>query len=300
MATMFNSIRYTLKQAFIQVFRNRNMSLASVFSITAMMLILGLFFVLIVNINMAAEAAKQEYDTVQVYLLDTTTYDQAQDMISQVKGLRGVADATYLSKEDALADWKADWGERAYLLDSLNGNPLPNSVMVKVDSLETSDTVVDALKKYDGVEDVKYYKETVEKLVKITDAIQIAALIIMVFLVVVSVVVVSNTIKLTVLARSREIRIMKYVGATNWFIRGPFLLEGIIIGMISAGVSAGIVAFVYGKIVGLIGRDLFLILSTPMVSQSFLTVNLIYIFLAIGVSIGACGSIVSMRRFLDT
>ena len=299
MAAMFNSIKYTLKQACIQVFRNRTMSFASVFSITAMMLILGLFFVLIVNINMAAEAAKQEYDTVQVYLLDATTYDQAEAMISEVKGVRGVADATYLSKEDALADWKSDWGEQAYLLDSLNGNPLPNSIIVKVDTLEASDSVVSALKQYDGVEDVKYYKETVEKLVKITNAIQIAAFVIMVFLVVVSVVVVSNTIKLTVLARSREIRIMKYVGATNWFIRGPFLLEGIIIGIISAGISAGVVAFVYGKVVNLIGRDLFLILSTPMVSQGFLTAHLIYIFLAIGVSIGACGSIVSMRRFLD-
>lgn len=276
------------------------MSLASVFSITAMLLILGLFFVLIVNINMAAEAAKQEFDTVQVYLLDSTTPEQAETMITEVKGLRGVADVSYLSKDDAIQNWKADWGENAYLLDSLASNPLPNSIMVKVESLETSDTVVKALKAFEGVEDIKYYKETVDKLVKITDSIQIAALIIMIFLVVVSVVVVSNTIKLTVLARSREIHIMKYVGATNWFIRGPFLIEGIVIGLISAGISVGIVALVYGKVVELIGQDLFLILSTPMVSAGFLTTNLVFIFLAIGVSIGACGSIISMRRFLDT
>ncbi len=276
------------------------MSLASVFSITAMLLILGLFFVLIVNINMAAEAAKQEFDTVQVYLLESTTPEQAETMITEVKGLRGVADVSYLSKDDAIQNWKADWGENAYLLDSLASNPLPNSIMVKVESLETSDTVVKALKAFEGVEDIKYYKETVDKLVKITDSIQIAALIIMIFLVVVSVVVVSNTIKLTVLARSREIHIMKYVGATNWFIRGPFLIEGIVIGLISAGISVGIVALVYGKVVELIGQDLFLILSTPMVSAGFLTTNLVFIFLAIGVSIGACGSIISMRRFLDT
>lgn len=297
---MFNSIRYTLKQAFIQVVRNRTMSLASVFSITAMLLILGLFFVLIVNINMAAEAAKQEYDTVQVYLLDTTTYEKAEEMISDVRGLRGVAEADYLSKEDALQDWKADWGESSYLLDSLSSNPLPNSIIVKVETLETSDTVVKKLREFDGVEDIKYYKETVEKLVRITNAIQISALIIMLFLVIVSVVVVSNTIKLTVLARAREIHIMKYVGATNWFIRGPFLVEGIIIGLFSAGISVAVVTFVYGKIVELIGQDLFLILSTPMVSTQFLTMNLVYIFLAMGVSIGACGSIISMRRFLDT
>lgn len=297
---MFNSIRYTLKQAFVQVFRNRTMSIASIFSITAMLLILGLFFVVIVNINMAAEAAKQDYDTVQVYLLDETTMEQANVMMSDIKKINGVDTVSYLSKDDALQDWKADWGESAYLLDSLTSNPLPNSVLVKVTDLETSDQVVSALGQYSGIEDIKYYKETVQKLLKITDAIQLAAVVIMVFLVVVSVVVVSNTIKLTVLARAREINIMKYVGATNWFIRGPFLVEGIIIGLISAGISVGIVSLVYDKIVELIGEDIFLILSTPMVSGDFLTTNLIYIFLAIGVSIGTCGSIVSMRRFLDT
>ena len=297
---MFNSIRYTLKQAFVQVFRNRTMSIASVFSITAMLLILGLFFVVIVNINMAAEAAKQDYDTVQIYLLDETTVDQAETMMSDIKKINGVDTVSYLSKDEALQDWKADWGESAYLLDSLTSNPLPNSVLVTVTDLETSDQVVSALGQYSGIEDIKYYKETVQKLLKITDAIQLAAIVIMVFLVVVSIVVVSNTIKLTVLARAREINIMKYVGATNWFIRGPFLVEGIIIGLISAGISVGIVSAVYDKIVELIGEDIFLILSTPMVSGEFLTTNLIYIFLAIGVSIGTCGSIVSMRRFLDT
>ena len=111
---------------------------------------------------------------------------------------------------------------------------------------------------------------------------------------------VSNTIKLTVFARSREITMMKYVGATNWFIRGPFLVEGMLIGMFSALISVGIIALTYSKISELIGQDVFIILSTPMVPVSFMTINLISIFLAVGISIGACGSIISMRRFLDT
>lgn len=296
---MFNGMRYTIKQAFSQVLRNRTMSIASIFSITAMLLILGLFFILIVNINMAAEAAKNDYDTIQVYLTDDTTYEQAAGMITSISNLNGVDTATYLSKEEALEDWKSDWGESGYLLDSLSTNPLPNSIVVTVDALEHSDSVAASIRSFTGVEDIKYYKETVEKLVKITDAIQFAAMVIMVFLVIVSIVVVSNTIKLTVLARSHEIRIMKYVGATNWFIRGPFLLEGIIIGLISAGISAGIVAFVYYKIVALIGDDMLVILSTPMVSGEFLSKNLFVIFMAIGTSIGACGSIASMRKFLD-
>ena len=183
---------------------------------------------------------------------------------------------------------------------SLGNNPLPNSVLITVDTLESAGAVTDYAASLDGVEDVKYYQKTVEKLTKVTGFLQIAALIIMAFLVVVSIVVVSNTIKLTVFARSREISIMKYVGATNWFIRGPFLAEGIIIGILASMVSAGITFGIYSKIVDLIGTQVMTILSSPLVPAGYLAVNLICIFLAMGISIGAWGSIISMRRFLDT
>lgn len=297
---MLNSILYSIKQAFLQVSRNRAMSLASIFSISAMLLILGLFFIVVVNINMATEAAKQDYETVQVYLLDEVTFEEAQVMIDSFERIEGVSDTQYLDKETALQQWKAKWGESGYLLESLGNNPLPNSILITVSQLEAADQVVTEAGKAQGIEDVKYYKETVEKLLKITNFIQIGALIIMVFLIIVAVVVVSNTIKLTVFARSREITMMKYVGATNWFIRGPFLVEGMLIGMFSALISVGIIALTYSKISELIGQDVFIILSTPMVPVSFMTINLISIFLAVGISIGACGSIISMRRFLDT
>jgi len=122
----------------------------------------------------------------------------------------------------------------------------------------------------------------------------------MAFLVIVSVVVVSNTIKLTVFARSKEISIMKYIGATNWFIRGPFLVEGIIIGVFASLVSAAITFVNYSEVVNVIGTQVMTILSSPLVPAGYLSGNLIIIFLAMGVSIGACGSIISMRRFLDT
>jgi cell division transport system permease protein len=297
---MLNSIIYSVKQAFIQVFRNRAMSLASIFSITAMLLILGLFFIVVVNINMATEVAKKDYESVQIYLLDETTYILAQDIKEKFDKLPGVEKTQYLNKDDALAQWKSKWGESGYLLDSLSNNPLPNSIIVTVNELEAADKVVAAAKSIAGIEDIKYYKDTVEKLLKITNFIQVTALIIMVFLIIVAIVVVSNTIKLTVLARSREINMMKYVGATNWFIRGPFLVEGILIGILSALISVGILAFTYSKISQIIGQDVLIILSTPVVSVSFMITNLVTIFLAVGISIGACGSIISMRRFLDT
>ena len=296
---MFRRFFYTIKQAFLQVFRNRAMSVVSIFAITAMLLILGLFFVIVININTAATMIRQDYDSIEVFLLDTTAPEQADAMIASLKGENGVEDVTYRTKEEAMTELKTRWGDSGYLLDSLASNPLPNSIVIKINSLEAADDIAAKAAALDGIEDVKYYKETVDKLMSATRFVQLAAIVIMIFLIIVSVVVVSNTIKLTVFNRAREISIMKYVGATNWFIRGPFLAEGIIIGLFSAGISVGISAFVSEKVVDLIGKDVFAVLSTPMVPVDFLTYNLVWIFAALGVSIGACGSIISMRKFLD-
>ena len=299
MKAMIRRFFYTLKQAFIQVFRNRAMSVASIFAITAMLLILGLFFVIVININTAATMIKQDYDSIEVFLLDETKKSEAELLIADMEDEPGVESVTYRSKEEALVELKSRWGDSGYLLDSLVDNPLPNSIIITIDSLETADAVAEKAGTLEGIEDVKYYKETVDKLLDATKFIQMAALIIMAFLLIVAVVVVSNTIKLTVFNRAREISIMKYVGATNWFIRGPFLAEGIIIGLVSAAVSLVVCGFVYDKVIEMIGQDVFAILSTPMVPVEFLMENLTWIFGALGVCIGACGSIISMRKFLD-
>lgn len=295
-----NRIMYNLKQAFLQIGRNKGMSLASVFAITAMMLILGLFFVVTVNVNLFTEMVKSDYDQVEIFLLDSTTTEEAQQIMDDFEEQKSVKKVEYRTKDDALKIMKSRWGESSYLLDSLGDNPLPNSILITVSSLEGAGDITEYAAGMEGVEDVKYYQETVEKLTKVTNFLQIAALIIMAFLVVVSVVVVSNTIKLTVFARAREISIMKYVGATNWFIRGPFLAEGIIIGVFASLVSAGITFAIYSKVVDIIGVQVMTILSSPLVPAGYLSMNLICIFLAMGISIGAWGSIISMRRFLDT
>jgi len=297
---MIRSLIYVIKQAFLQIVRNRAMSSASLFSITAMLLILGMFFILAVNVNLISENAKRQFDTIQIYLLDTAEWPPVADMIRQLDAMPEVSTAEFVNKDQALTELKVRWGDNGYLLDGLNKNPLPNSIRVKVKQLEYADVVVQKARTFEGIEDIKYYQSTVDKLISVTNAIQMAALVIIVFLVVVSVVVVSNTIKLTVLAREREISIMKYIGATNWFIRGPFLTEGILMGLISAALSAGIVAFIYTKIVRSMSQQAAVLFSSGMVPEEFLIFNLVWVFIALGVSIGALGSMLSMRRFLDT
>ncbi len=284
---MISRLRYTFGQALRQISRNRAMTVASIFAITAMLLILGIFFIIIINVNMAAEAIKDDYNTIEVFLLDETSEETAMEMEAAVKGWDNVESVKYRSKDEALKILKERWGNSGYLLDSLADNPLPNSLVITVADLEKSDLVAAEAGKLEGREDVKYYKDTVDKLLSATNFLQIAAIVIMGFLIIVSVVVVSNTIKLTVLNRAEEISIMKYVGATNWFIRGPFLTEGILIGGFSALLSAGVVALIYSRVIAAIGKDVVTVLSVPLVPIEFLTFNLVWIFLALGISIGA-------------
>ena len=294
-----NSLIYNIKQGFTQILRNRGMSVASIFSILAMLFILGIFFTIVVNLNLFTEIVKQDYDQVEAYLGEQVTVEQAEGIMSTLKSVEGVESVSYRSKDDAMNIMRQRWGESAYLLDSLGDNPLPASILVSVDSPESAKVVSEYVAGAEGVEDVQYFRETVEKLTKVTNFLQIGALVVMIFLIVVSVVVVSNTIKLTVFARAKEIKIMKYVGATNWFIRGPFMAEGIIIGILASLISTVLVSLLYARIVSGIGTQVIAITSCPLISVSFMAVNMLIVFLALGVSIGAWGSIISMRKFLD-
>ena len=184
-------------------------------------------------------------------------------------------------------------------MDNLDKNPLPNSILISVENNKIAERLTEKADEIKGVEDVKYYKETVEKLTRATEFIQLSAMIIMIFLIVVSVIVVANTIKLTVFNRSKEISIMRYVGATSWFIRGPFIVEGALIGIVSSLIAAGLTWLIYDKVESIIGEEVIIILSSPLVPAGYMVWNLLIIFMAIGVSVGVCGSIISMRKFLD-
>ena len=296
---MMKSFLYTLRQAAIQIVRNKTMALTSLFSITAMLLILGMFFMLVVNVNLMTENTKQQFDLVEVYLLDETPESDIQTMIQSFESLDTVEKVEFLTKDDAMAEMQDRWGENAYLLDGLSENPLPRSIRITVRDVSDAADIAEYAEGFSGVEDIRDSQSEVDKIIRITNGIQIGAMVIIIFLVIVSVIVVSNTVKLTVLARGREISIMKYVGATNWFIRGPFLAEGIMIGVVSAVVSSGLISVLYYWFTQSFRQRLLVLFSTGLVPMDFMSGNLIVIFLSLGISIGAVGSIISMRKFLD-
>ncbi len=275
------------------------MGFTSLLAITAMMLILGMFFVVSVNINLFTEVVKQDFDYVEYYLEDDVSKAEAEKIIDKIEKNDGIKSTEYRTKEDALRIMKQRWGKNGYLLDNLDKNPLPNSILISVENNKIAERLTEKADEIKGVEDVKYYKETVEKLTRATEFIQLSAMIIMIFLIVVSVIVVANTIKLTVFNRAKEISIMRYVGATSWFIRGPFIVEGALIGIVSSLIAAGLTWLIYDKVESIIGEEVIIILSSPLVPAGYMVWNLLIIFMAIGISVGVCGSIISMRKFLD-
>jgi cell division transport system permease protein len=296
---MFKGLGYSLKQAVQQIFRNKGMAIASLFAITAMLLILGLFFFLTVNVNFLTEEIKEQFDTIEVFLQDDQTEAQADVIRTSLSKLPGVESVEYIDKARAMEEFKVRWGDNAYLLDGLSTNPLPNSLRVTLTDLTEGDVVAEVSRNMTGVEDVRYYQTEVNKILKVSEGIQKGALVVIAFLIIVSIVVVSNTVKLTVMARQEEIRIMKYVGATNWFIRGPLILEGMFIGLIASLIALGCTWAIYARLMNAFGQQAMILLSSSLVETQFMMINLTWIYVALGISIGAFGSIISMRRFLQ-
>ena len=297
---IIRTIVYSVKQAFRQISRNRTMMFTSLFSITAMMLILGLFFMLAVNIDVLSQRAEEQFDMVELYLKDSVSDTERMELSEKIGAMECVETVQYVSKEKALKIMKKRWGNNGYLLDGLSSNPLPASLQVKMKTIGKTAGFVKTIRKEKGVEDVACRQDEIDKIMKITEHIQIGVVIVIFFLIIVSVVVVANTIRLTVLARGSAISIMKYVGATNWFIRAPFLMEGIIIGVAAALLSALIVSGLYEAFADHYSERFLVMLSMQLLPVSSLAGKVTAIFLGLGISIGAVGSIISMRRFLET
>lgn len=292
-------VGYNLKQSFSQMNRNKGMYFTSTMAITAMMLILGLFFVAFVNINLFAATIEKDYNVIQIYLSEGNTAEDAQAVGSALEAMDGVDHVDYKTKDEALGTLKSRWGENGYLLENLPENPLPDSYNVYVKDKDAANRVAIDAAEIEGVDDVVYYQDTIEKLSQVSRFVELASVITMAFLIIVSIVIVANTIKLTVFNREKEIGIMKYLGATDWFVRAPFIWGGIIVGLISAGIATGLTYLIYQRITAIIGNDISRILSVTVVPADYLTTNLLIIFLCLGISIGTCGSIISIRRFLD-
>lgn len=275
------------------------MSVASISSVTATLIILGVIFSLVLNINAVGESAKDQFDSIQLYLYDTTSGEEVNALMDEIEQIEGVDFVRFESKIDALENLKQQWAQNAYLLEGLEENPLPNSLVVHLTDIYYADAVLSSVQNLQGIEEIKSYQDIVETLLTVTDLLRRAGMIVIFALIAISTFIIHNTIKLAVNARRTEINIMKYVGATNWFIRWPFLAEGTILGLIGAGIAILAVKYGYGHVYNWLVSDFYAMISGYLVQPEVVVSDAIFLFLIIGSGIGALGSIWSMRKYLN-
>lgn len=293
-------IGYLLGEGFRNVFHNKKSSGASLAIMCATMLIFGLFFMIIENLNNAVETLETQQG-MQVFIEKSATESQIEQIGDQIKEIEGVNVVTYVSKEDALNQVKEKLKDKQALIATWDEeNPFRASYMVTLTDLKLSKQVQEEIFLIDNVAEISSRDETINGLVSIANGVKIVSTVILTLLILISIFIIANTIKLTVHARRKEISIMKYVGATDSFIRWPFIIEGIIIGVIAALISIVILGVAYSLITNSMTNSALLIrMGMSLLTFSDMITLLIIVYLALGIGIGALGSGLSMRKYLQ-
>ncbi len=296
-----SSFGYLIRLGVINTWLNRLMSLASIAILTACLILTGSASLLMLNVRDVFVAIENQNEMV-VYIDDGADSETIAKLGENIKSINGVSQVVYVSKEDALKEQKEYMGTNGALLDGLeNDNPLPASYRVTLSDLFLLDDIVTRINVMNGVDSISAPTYLAETLTGIQRVLIIFGAVIISVLVVASVVVISNTIRLTVFARRREINIMKYVGATNSFIRLPFTVEGCVIGIASAVISFIATYGLYNGISELIGSSSMSWLSN-MASNTLDFADVWYYLLAaylvIALMIGVFGSTSAMRKHL--
>ena len=286
---------YFVREVCISIKRNNWMSFASISTVAVSLFVLGMFLTIVLNMNRMASMLESQVQ-INVYLDDKLKGSEIDDLEDDLKKMQGIESVQYVSREDAIVRLRERLGDQKYLLDALGDkNPLPNAFEVTVKQPTMVETAAKAIEKFGGVESVKYGQDVVEHLFDMTRLVRIFGFTLMLLLAGATLFIISNTIRLTVFARRKEIAIMKYVGATDWFIRWPFLLEGVVLGFFGGVLASIALRSIYGLITAKVYSTLAFL---PLIPQ-YPFVNFISLVMVLsGMGIGALGSTISLKRFL--
>ncbi|HBN38261.1 MAG TPA: ABC transporter permease [Ruminococcaceae bacterium] len=294
-----SSLRYLTKEGFRNVWTNRMMSLASICVLMSCLVLIGSAAMVFLNIDSLLERIEEE-NVVMVYLEDETTQDQITDMENQIYALDNIKEVEFVSKEVAWEEQLSTMGaaEAEFFKDVSSDIPLPNAYKVTVANLDQFDKTVEELNGLEHVDIIRENKDLAQKLVAIRQGISVIAIVIVAVLFLISLFIISNTIKLTVYSRRLEISIMKSVGATNSFVRFPFVVEGMILGVLSGAISLGLVWGLYELAITQFG-DLFAELKLSAITFADYALPMLGVFILIGIVCGVGGSLVTMRKYLN-
>jgi len=286
---------YFLQEVFHSLKRNNWMTFASVGTVAVSLFVLGVFLILVMNMNRMAGMLESQVQ-ISVYLEDKLEASDRKKIQSEIENMQGIESVKYVSRDEAKDRLSERLGDQKYLLEALGEkNPLPDAFEVTVIQPELVETAATAIAQVKGVEEAKYGQDVVEHLFDITRLMRIFGLALMVLLAGATLFIISNTIRLTVFARRKEIAIMKYVGATDWFIRWPFVIEGVVMGCFGGFLAALALRSFYAAMAAKIYSTLaFFPLMPQYPFMNYVTVGIILA----GMAIGAGGSAISLKRFL--
>lgn len=289
---------YSLKEAFKNIWRNKVMSFTTIISLAAALLILGIVFILILNVNEFAKNAQNEFDEVVAYVADEVDSIRMTEISKDIERVVGVKELRFVSKDAAMEDWKKEWGDNAYLLDGLSENPLQNEFIVVLDDLKYADNVVKIISAIEEITDVAYEEEWVRYILSLTDGIRKFGFFIIAILIGITIFIITNTIKINLYSREKEINIMKFVGATSWFIRWPFILEGVIMGLVGGVLATGVIYLTYSQFVLYVHDNLVIFFANKLIEPNVLIYDILQIFCVIGMGVGAIGAINAVKNHL--
>ena len=296
----FNIVSYLIGEGLGNVFKNKKSTFSAMLVMCISMLVFGLFFIIGENVNHIMETVQSSQE-IQVFIKNDATDEEIQKVGEEINKIDGVKNTTFVSKDEALDIMQDRLGEKGYLLQGYEENNfLKASYKVTFTDLKLANKVESEINNIENISKITSSNETMTKLISVANGVRLVTGVILVALVIGSIFIISNTIKLTVYARRREISIMKYVGATNSFIRWPFIVEGVVIGIISALISILLVGFLYKFIAAkLLETTLIKSIGITLVTFGNMFNLIILVYLLLGIGIGIRGSSLSMRKYLE-
>ena len=291
-----NTINYFIVDALKSIKRNITVSFAAMLTVLVTFFVLGTFTLVGLNFNKTIEDVADKIE-IKVYLQDDIKLVNQREVEIKLAEQEGVKAVTYESKDEAFTKLKKDLEGNSGMLEgySLENNPLASSYIVTLEDASYAGDVSKAVEDMTGVESITNQQELIEKISNVVDFVQILGIVLFFVFIGVSIFLIMNTIKLAVYSRRREVGIMKFVGATDWFIRWPFVIEGMIIGAVGSLLATAILYFIYRGVFGFIASNL---LIANLVPVSFVLTTLLGGFLLGGIVVGAIGSIAALRKFL--
>lgn len=288
-------ISYFIKEGCKNIWANRIMSLASIGTLIVCLILLGSSLLVSININNLIKEIESQ-NQIMAFLQDDISATTVTEIGDQINALPNVAECVFVSKQEALDQQKQSLGKYSGLLEGFQkDNPFPNAYRVKLKSMSGYAETVRQIGLITGVKDITQHVELAYKLISIRKVISMIGIWLFILLVVVSLFIIANTIKIAMYVRKREINIMKFVGATDWFIRWPFIVEGLIIGLISSLIAFLIQWYIYSAMISKIVNVLGII--KPLYFNE-ISAYIAMGFAVTGILVGVFGSLISVRKYL--